>query len=167
MDIDQHWSTIREVVNQALKSTHFCAVATVNPDGSPRISPIGSIILGEKGKAFYFEEFPKNMRQNLRQDQRICVLAVAGGFWFWLKSLFRGRFATPPGVRLIGRAGARRRATEEEVNRWQKRVRPFRRFKGYKLLWKDMRHVRDVTFDDFEPLRLGPMGRGLWEDGEK
>ncbi|MBT3255861.1 MAG: pyridoxamine 5'-phosphate oxidase family protein [Deltaproteobacteria bacterium] len=164
--MEQHWKTIRNIVNQALKTNRFCAVATVNPDGSPRISPIGSLILGEAGKAFYFEEFPKNMRQNLDRDQRICVLAVTGGFLFWLKALFRGRFDALPGLRLMGRAGGRRKATEEEVTQWQKRVRPFRRLKGYKLLWKDMRHVRDVTFDAAEPLRLGPMARGLWE-GDK
>ncbi|HKI48952.1 MAG TPA: pyridoxamine 5'-phosphate oxidase family protein [Desulfobacteria bacterium] len=163
MDIKQHWKTIRKIVNQANRSNRFCAVATVNPDGSPRISPIGSLILGEAGKAFYFEKFPKNMRENLDRDPRICVLAVCGGFWFWLKSLYRGRFDAHPGLRLMGRAGGRRMATQEEVKQWQKRVRSFRRFKGYELLWKDMRHVRDVTFDAAEPLRLGPMARGLWE----
>jgi len=55
------------------------------------------------------------MRQNLDRDQRICVLAVTGGFWFWLKALFRGRFDAHPGLRLTGHAGARREATEEEV----------------------------------------------------
>ncbi|MBI5590220.1 MAG: pyridoxamine 5'-phosphate oxidase family protein [Deltaproteobacteria bacterium] len=164
MDIQQHWKTIRKIIDQAIKSNRFCAVATVNPDGSPRVSPIGSLILGEAGKAIYFETFPKNMRRNLDQDQRICILGVNGGFLYWLKSLFRGRFDTPPGVRLMGRVGARREATEAEVGQWLKRVESFRGFKGYKLLWKDMRHVRDVTFDDFEPLRLGPMGRGLWQD---
>lgn len=166
MDIQQHWNTIRKVVNQALESNRFCAVATVNPDGSPRVSPIGSLFLDDAGKAFYFEEYPKNMRQNLDQDQRVCVLAVTGGFWYWLKALFRGRFDTPPGVRLMGRAGAKRMATEEELKQWQERIRPFRRFKGYKLLWKDMRYVREITFDAFEPLRLGPMSRGLWEEGK-
>ena len=104
------------------------------------------------------------MRHNLDRDQRICVLAVVGGFWFWLKALFQGRFSAPPGLRLAGRAGRRRLATKEEVEQWQKRVRPFRRLKGYKLLWKNMRHVREVTFDTVEPLRLGSMAQGLPED---
>ncbi|HVN96442.1 MAG TPA: pyridoxamine 5'-phosphate oxidase family protein [Syntrophorhabdaceae bacterium] len=164
MDIQQHWGAIRNVVNKALESNHFCAVATVNPDGSPRVSPIGSLILYETGKAFYFEEFPKNMRLNLDRDQRICVMAVNGGFWHWLKALFKGRFDAPPGVRLTGRAGARRMATQEEVKQWQERVKRFRRFKGYKLLWKDMRYVREVIFDGFEPVHLGLMGEGLWEE---
>ncbi len=167
MENQELWKAVRKTVNQALKSNRFCAVATLNPDGSPRISPIGSLILGEVGKAIYFEEFPVVMRRNLDRDERISVLAVAGGFWFWLKALYQGRFDAPPGLRLIGRAGGRRMATEEEIRQWQKRIRVFRKFKGYKLLWKDMRHVREVTFDAVEPLRLGPMTLGCWGDGSK
>ena len=162
MDIHEHWKTISMVFNQATASTHFCSVATVNRDGSPRISPIGSLFLTGTGKAIYFESFPKDMRQNLEQDPRICVLAVASGMWTTLKAMFTGRFDRPPGVRLIGRAGIRRKATEEETKMWQQRVKAFRRFKGYHLLWNDMDHVREVTFDSFEPLRMGVMGRGLW-----
>lgn len=163
MDIQQHWQTIRKIVNQALKDKGFCSIATVSPDGSPRVCPIGSLILGEAGTAVYFEQFLKNTRRNLDRDQRICVLAVTGGFLYTLKALFKGRFDTPPGVRLMGRAGARRIATDEEMKQWQARIKPFRRFKGYNLLWKDMRYVREVTFETFELLRLGVMGRGLWK----
>ena len=88
--LKQHWKTIRETVNQALRCNRYCAVATINPDGSPRISPIGSLVLREPGKAVYFEQFPKEMRQNLERDRRVCVLAVSGGFGYWLKALFRG-----------------------------------------------------------------------------
>ena len=167
MEVKPHWKTIREIVNQAIRSNRYCAIATINPDGSPRISPIGSLVLGEPGKAIYFEHFPKEMRQNLERDRRVCVLAVVGGFGHWLKALFRGRFDAPPGLRLTGRAGARREATAREQELWQARVRPFRGLKGYKLLWKDMHHVRELTFDNVEPLRLGAMARGLWGDGER
>ena len=167
MDMEAHWKLIRRTVNHALKTNRFCAVATINADGSPRISPIGSLFLGETGKGIYFERFPKEMRENLERDQRICVLAVSGGFGYWCRALFRGRFDSPPGLRLMGRAGVRRPATPKEMEQWQQRVRPFRRFKGYRLLWTDMRFVRDVTFDNFDPLRLGPMASGLWETQEQ
>lgn len=167
MDILQHWATIRQTVNQTLKTTNFCALATVNPDGSPHVAPIGSLVLLEAGKGYYFEKFPKTTRANLEQDQRLCILAAPRGFWPFVKVLFQGRFAAAPGLRLMGRAGARREATAEETARWQEQVKPFRLFrnlKGYKLLWDDMRYVREITFDSFEPLHLGPMTHGLWPD---
>lgn len=168
MDVFQHWATIRTLVEQTLKTTHFCAVATINPDGSPHIAPIGSLFLTEAGKGFYFERFPKITRANLEQEQRLCVLAAPRlGLWSFVKALFRGRFVTSPGVRLAGRAGARRLASEEEQRRWHDRVKsygPFRLLKGYKLVWGDLRYVREITFDAFEPLTLGRMTKGLWED---
>ena len=167
MEVEKNWKTIRKTVNQALKSSHYCAMATVNPDGSPDVSPIGSLILGLPGKGIYFEQFPRDMRRNLELDRRICVLAVMGGLGYWLKSLYRGRFATLPGLRLTGRAGTRREATTEEQEQWQKRIKPFRRLKGYKLLWKDMRYVRELTFDAIEPLHMGAMTHGPWEDANE
>jgi len=167
MDRERKWTTIRAIVDQTLKTTNHCAVATVNPDGSPHVAPIGSLVLLEAGKGYYFEKFPIATRANLEKDQRLCILATPRGFLPFLKALFQGRYETPPGVRLVGRAGIRREATAEEVQRWQDQVRPFRFFrslKGYKLLWGDMRFVREVTFESFEPLRLGPMTHGLWPE---
>ena len=162
MDVMTHWADVCAVVEKALKTKGFCTVATVSPDGSPHLTPIGSLFLHEPGKACYFEKFPARMRRNLEEDQRICILAVQGGFWSGLWSLFRGRYGIAPGVRLYGRVGARRPATSEETRRWLERVKVFRGFKGYDLLWKDMSEVRDIAFDAFEPLHIGPMTRGLW-----
>lgn len=169
MNALQHWTAIREIVNRTLKTTGFCVVATANPDGSPHVAPIGSLVLLEGGKGYYFEKFPKTTRSNLDQDQRICILASPRGFWSFLKMLFRGRFSDVPGVRLIGRAGARRAATEEERRRLRERLKSyqiFQRLKGYRLLWDDMRHVREITIDSVDPLHLGPMTQGLWQDAE-
>lgn len=162
MDIIAHWDSIRDVVEKSLKSKRFCSMATVNPDGSPHVAPIGSLILQGPGKAYYFEKFPKRMRENLDQNPRLCVMAVQGGFWPMMKSLFVGRFDSAPGVRLMGRAGARRTPTEDEKRLWLEQIKAFRRLKGYGLLWGEMSHVRDITFDSFEPVRMGVMTRGLW-----
>lgn len=162
MDITTHWDAICDIFEKTLKTTGFCAMATVNPDGSPHITPIGSLILHAPGQAYYFEKFPKTMRRNLDQDPRVCVLAAHGGFWSTMASLFRGRFATAPGVRLMGMAGEPRPATEAEESLWRKRIKMFRWLKGYDLLWKDMTHVRDIRFDSFEPVRVGLMTKGLW-----
>jgi len=162
MDIMMHWDAICDVFERTLKTTGFCAMATVNPDGSPHITPIGSLILHAPGQAYYFEKFPKTMRRNIDQDSRVCVLAVRGGFWNTMASLFRGRYTTAPGVRLTGVAGELRPATEAQERLWRERIKMFRWLKGYDLLWKDMAHVRDIRFDSFEPVRVGLMTKGLW-----
>jgi hypothetical protein len=162
MDILPHWTVICDVVERTLKTKGFCAMATVNPDGSPHVTPIGSLFLHSPGKAYYFEKFPKVMRRNLDQCPQVCVLAVHGGFWSTMASLFRGRFTTAPGVRLMGRAGEQRPATAEEERLWRERIKAFRWLKGYDLLWGEMSHVRDIRFDSFEPVRVGLMTRGIW-----
>jgi uncharacterized protein len=167
MDALQHWTTIREIVDRTLKTTNFCALATINPDGSPHVAPIGSLVLQEGGKGYFFEKFPRTTRNNLEQNQRLCILAAPRGFWSFMKALFLGRFDEAPGVRLMGRAGVRRAATAEETQHWQdqvKQFRIFRKLKGYDMLWGGMRDVREITFDAFEPLHLGPMTQGLWQD---
>ena len=164
MEINGHWEAIRAVFRDAFKSSLHYAIATVNADGTPHVTPIGSLILEADHKGFYCEEYPRTMTKNLENNQRVCVMAVNAGKWYWLRSIFRGRFSKPPGVRLMGTVGERRRATEEETARWLKRVRPLRRFKGYNLLWSNMRTVREITFDSFEPVRAGAMTRGLWGD---
>jgi hypothetical protein len=159
---DHHWKTIRELFKSAFNTTSHFSLATINPDGSPHITPIGSIVLRNDKTGFYCEGFSRNIPTNLQLNPRICVMAVNAGKWFWLKSLFRGRFDSPPGVRLIGHAGKKRQGTEQELAQWQKRVRPLKRLKGYDLLWKDINEVRDIYFDDFEPVHAGVMTRHLW-----
>ena len=169
MEIKHHWDDIRRVFKDALQSTQHYAIATVNEDGSPHITPIGSLFLQKNNKGFYCDEYPRTMNRNLEKNQRVCVLAVNSSGLYWFLSLFRGRFDKPPGVRLMGTVSERRKATDEEKAMWLKRVRPFRWFKGYKILWSNMNHIREITFDSFEPVRAGAMTRGLWDvakDGE-
>lgn len=133
------------------------SVGTVDADGSPRVSPIGSISLGDEGRGHYFEHFPLAMRANLDRDPRLCIMATQGGRGYWLKSLWRGRFATHPALRLVAEAGPRREATQAEIQGWLSRVRPFKRLKGHDMLWGGMRHVRDFTVLRVEPVGLGGM----------
>ncbi len=107
---------------------------------------------------------PRNLARNLKKDERVCIMAVDFGAWYTLKGLFRGRFDRWPGIRLYGTVGPNRRALPEELNRWLVRVKRFKKFKGYDLLWKDIRTVRDIYFTDFQPVHLGPMTRHLQQD---
>jgi hypothetical protein len=162
MALDDRWDEIRRVFGSAFASSLHFAVATVRPDGAPHVTPISSILLLGPGRGVYFEEFTAHTPRHLARDQRISVLAVNTSKWFWLRALLRGRFPAPPAVRLSGVAGERRPATDRELALWRRRVRRVRRTRGYGLLWSEMRTVRELHFDAWEPIVMGAMTRGVW-----
>jgi len=163
MEMGKHWKTIQMVFQESRGSSTHYAIATVNADGSPHVTPIGAMFLREDTTGFYFDEFPVNMSNNLDRNPRVCVLAVNSNPQFWQKSLVAGRFESPPAVRLMGSAGKKREGTEEEIALWQDHVKLASGTKGHDILWKDMRMVRDISFDSFEPVLCGEMTQGLWE----
>jgi hypothetical protein len=164
-DINAAWPAIYALSRKVFPSSLHFAIATVNADGTPHVTPIGSLVLfPNEPKGMYYEILTAHMPRNLEIQQRVCVLAVRSDKLFWLRALLGGRFATPPAVRLLGTASPRRAASPTELARWQRRVRRLRWLKGAQLLWGQMRYVREITFDGYEPVRLGAMTRGLWEN---
>ena len=163
MEIGKHWETIQMVFQESLDSSMHYAIATVNEDGSPHVTPIGALILRENKTGFFFDEFPVTMIRNLGQNQRVCILAVNSNPTFWQKSLVAGKFESPPAVRLVGSVGEKREGTEEEIALWQNHVKLARGTKGHDLMWKHMRMVRDIHFDSFEPVSCGEMTQELWK----
>ena len=157
----QKWDVMKKIFKDAFSSSFHFSIATVNKDGSPHVTPIGSLMLRDDRTGFYFEEYVSNLSRNLQHNKRVCVMAVNSGKWTLLKSFFLGRFLTPPGVRLMGTAGERRDATPEELGLFKKRVRNYRMFKGYDLLWSRLRHVREIRFDSYEPIRIGTLTRHI------
>jgi len=155
------WVMARGMFRRAFRSSFHYAIATVGEDGAPHLTPIGSVLLNEPGRGIFFDIFSSQLSQNLDRDPRVCVMAVDSGKSFWLTSLARGRFAAPPALRLSGIAGPRRPATLTEKQRWLRRVRPVRRFKGHQLLWGNLAHVRDLTFHTSLPVLFGTMTRHL------
>jgi hypothetical protein len=163
MELHENWHQVKGLFRESFKSSFHYAIATVNEDGEPHVTPIGSLILGRPGIGFYFEKFPQRLPRNVRHNSHVCVLAVNSARWFWLKSLVGGGFSTFPAVRLHGIAGELRDATEREVTLWQKRVRSVRFSKGHALMWRDMSMVRDIRFTRIEPVHLGEMTQVLWQ----
>ena len=161
MELTQRqWVRIRHLFQNACHGTvrrgmKYASIATVNQDGSPHVTPVGSLILGDDRKGFYFEEFSRHMSRNLQQNQKVCIQVVNDSYWFWLKALLLGKFSAPVGVRLIGTAGERRIATSEEIKKFRRMIGPFRVFKGCRLTWSKMNHVREIHFGAFEPIETG------------
>jgi hypothetical protein len=165
MNPRNHWRTLRRLFASAFATSRCYAIATIGPDGAPHVTPIGALILRGAGRAFFFEEFTRQLGANLDRDPRVCVLAVDAGRWLWLRALFSGRFPRPPAVRLRGRVlGPARPATEAEKALWLRRVRSLRPLPGYRLLWADMARVRELVFEEVEPVETGAMTAGLWAE---
>lgn len=156
------WPELRRLASRTMPFVF----ATVNADGSPQATPIGSVRLDrETARGTFLEKFPTRLRQNLDRDGRFALLAVDTSISTWLGALLRGRFVHLPAARLIGRAGPRRRATAEEALRFQRKVRLTRGTRGYDILWRTMPFARDLVFEGWAPVRLGAMNASLSDAG--
>jgi len=159
IDLDEAWPEIRRIAHRTMPAV----LATTNEDGAPQVTPIGSLSLHRtEARGTYLERFPTRLRRNLDRDPRCAVLLLDRSPGTWLRALWQGRFPHPPGVRLIGRAGPRRPATDQERERFLRRVRPFRGTRGHGLLWEGMADARDLFFDDYAPIALGAMTAANW-----
>lgn len=165
MEIENgHWKQIKSffkrsshVSSAPYRSVPYCSIASINEDGSARITPISSLILGSAKKGFYFEAFSKKMSQNLSRNKRVCVLVVNNNMLYWVRSVLLGRFNAPPAIRLMGTVGEKREATPEEIRAFRRPIWPFKLFKGYNLMWGVMKSGREIHFDSFETVDCGSM----------
>jgi hypothetical protein len=154
----EDWEKARQTVRMTVKSSLQCAIASRNPDGSPHLTPIGSVFLTpEVGKGFYIDMFNRQLAANVAEDPKVTIMAVDSGRLMWLRSLLGGSFVRPPGVRLVAEVGAPRPSTPEEVRQFQRFVGPMLRTRGGQLLWGRLGTVRDLRIDSIVPLRIGPM----------
>jgi uncharacterized protein len=153
---DEIWGDICRLFSDAFEHSLHCTIATVSKDGVPRATPIGSLILGPDRKGFYFEAYVSGLEKNLRTNKRVCVLAVNASKPLLFKMLLFGEFTEAIAVRLMGTAGEKRPAADKEIALFRKRVSAYRLLKGHDILWANLRYVRDITFDSFEPVHMGP-----------
>lgn len=160
------WQQVRATVRGASASSMHCAIASIGADGHPHVTPIGSVMLTEPGRGVYLDVINVQLSRNIDRDPRIELLAVDSRRRTWLRGLVRGRFDTPPGVRLVGVAGATRPLRDDERERFERRVRWAIRTRGGRRLWGDPSRfrARDLTFTDVSPVRIPAMTEHLWAD---
>jgi len=161
MDIQKDWEQIRTHFNKCFRSNFHVSIASIGADHIPTVTPIGSLFLNRDQTGFYFEKYASLLPLHAQTNPRICVLAVYSSTWFWLVSLFRGRFHRYPAIKLYGRLGKKRKATSLEISRLNRRMNGLLRWKGGKYLWGEMEYVRDITFTRAEKVNLGEMTRKL------
>jgi hypothetical protein len=159
----KNWKEVKVVFKKSFKSSFHYSIATVTENGEPHVTPIGSLILGKPGHGIYFEEFTKQLPNNIKTNKQVCVLAVNSSKWFWVKSLVSGRFSSPPAVRLHGTVGNIREATKKEIKQWQNRVKSVSFSKGHAMMWANMKMVREIEFTNIEPVHMGKMTRDNWK----
>ena len=147
----------KEKIKPLFSQAVFCSVATVNEQGMPHVTPIGSVVLMDKSHGWFFQKFTKNISSNSKHCEYATIMAVNDGRWYWLKSLLKGHFNTPPAMRLIVRLGNLRPATEAEVHKFKRRVKLFKHTKGYVKIWQDMTEIREFEIIEYKPVFIGQM----------
>lgn len=161
MDIIENWSDIRTHFNRSFRSNFHVSVGSLTADGNPTVTPIGSLFLKDDQTGFYFEKYPEKLPRYAGVNKKICVLGVNSNSLFWIKSLFRRKFTSYPGLKLYGELGARRKATAKEISRLNRRMRTTKGLKGNTYLWGKMKFVREVIFTSVEKINLGKMTETL------
>lgn len=150
------WASVTDTFRRAFRSSFHLSVGTVDADGAPHVTPIGSVLLGELGRGIYFDVFAAGLRHRLVPGAPVCVSAVDSGLALWVPAMLAARFAKPPGVRLFGNVvGNPRRPTDAEIARWRRRVRALRLTRGHAMLWGRLETVRDFEFHSLEWVTLG------------
>jgi len=157
MNIKTDWISIRQHFNKSFRSNFYISIASVDSENNPTVTPIGSLFLNDNQSGFYFEKYPSKLRIHAKTNQNICALGVNSSALFWLRSLFKGKFGAYPAIKLYGQLGERRKATEKETSRLNRRMKATKGLKGNKYLWGKMEFVREIIFTKAEKINLGKM----------
>lgn len=161
MELIADWNKIREHFNRSFRSNFHVSVASVDAENNPTVTPIGSMFLNDNQTGFYFEKFPSKLPEHANQNPNVCLLGVNSSKLFWIKSLFKGNFSDYPAVKLYGKLGEKRKATDKEIDRLNRRMKTTRALKGNVYLWKKMEYVREIHFTKAEKINLGEMTKKL------
>ncbi|MDD3023583.1 MAG: pyridoxamine 5'-phosphate oxidase family protein [Syntrophomonadaceae bacterium] len=132
-------------------------IGSVNSEGQPNVTPIGTLVLRDDCSGYYFDLFTRELSDNLDQNGKVCVLVIETGNLFWFKSLYTNKCAKPSGIKLIGFAGDRRKASPEEIQLLRSKIKPMKMFKGYQTIFGNLSYVRDLKFTDYFMINTGKM----------
>lgn len=138
-----------------INSSFYCSLSTINDQGEPHTSPIGSVYLTSAREGYFIEMFTTSFRN--KAGKKACIMAVNTSMFYWLASIVRGRFKTPPATRLAVTIGERRAISDRERARFQKKVGLLKGLKGHTMMWTKMDFVRPFVIDAVKPVSIGAM----------
>jgi hypothetical protein len=144
-----------KTIKSLIKNAFYCSISTITSDGNPHISPIGSVYLENEHGGYFIELFTKSMAD--KSGAKACIMAVNTSPLFWIKSLIKGKFISPPAIRLLVTLGDQRKITNIEMERFQKKVKMFKWTKGHKLMWSKASYVRPFKVEKVIPVSIGKM----------
>lgn len=88
MSFGQHqWTELRRLAGSTFNTSRHFAMATVNADGTPHITPIGSLMLTTPGEGYFFEVFADRLCVNLDRGSPVTVLGVNSSSVLWLRAM--------------------------------------------------------------------------------
>ena len=158
-DLQQDWSTIKNVFRRSRRAGLHYAFSTINQDGTPNVTPIGSLLLNSnKPGGFYFDVYNHMLGLNLERNPNVAILAVDSRKHYWISSALKGKFKTPPALRLIGSVDSPRPVTQSEKQIWLKEMTFIRRL-GKKRFIKQLNTVRDIHFSRVDVMNIGSLTR--------
>ena len=163
LELTKDWPLVKRVFQRA-QNTGLCHnFATVNADGTPNITPIGSLVLdSDQPSGYYFDVFNRSLGENLDRNPSLAILAVDSRKLYWLASFIKRKFSTPPALRLIGSASHKQLATEEEIHRCLKEVKSIRSFGASKQLGSRLKFIRKIQFARVDVLNIGSLTNRSW-----
>lgn len=161
MHLQDNWHKIKRHFSESFSTSMHVAIASVDEENRPTVTPIGSLFLNDDPSGFYFEKYASKLPVHASSNPNICILGVNSNRFLWLKALYKGVFDRYPAVKLYGQLGKRRKATEVEINRLKRRMRRTKSLKGHQYLWGDMWGVREIQFHKAEKINLGKMTTSL------
>jgi hypothetical protein len=153
----ENWNEIRVHFSKSFATSLHVSIASVDVENNPTNTPVGSLFLNQNQTGFYFEKYVTKLPTNAQANKNICVLGVDSGKLFWLKSLFRVKFSKAPAIKLYGKLGDQKPATDVQIRALNKRMKATNQLKGHKYLWGDMTFVREINFNKVEKINLGKM----------
>ena len=122
---DAVWRKARQFCGAAFRSSLHFAIASVNAEGKPHVSPIGSLCLQPDRRGFFFEIFTRALPMHLESNTAVSILAVDSSRLFWLRSLWKGRFDSWPALQFDAEAFRRAlRLAHLSLHRRRPRNRP-------------------------------------------
>jgi len=147
----------KEIVKYFSGMKQTSMIGSVNSMGQPNVTPIGSLVLRDDHSGYYFDLFTKGLSENLDQNSNVCVLFAQTGGLFWFQSLLANQCKKPSGIKLIGSAGNRRKASTEEIEMLRNKTKYLKMLKGYHTIFGNLSYIRDIAFTDYFMLNTGKM----------